>query len=202
MRLPANEQREVDARNRNIRFERSRAQVDAKASIRHEIALLAPEGCVGLEAGVDTGQFTERLWNTGRFSTFHAVDKWNDRAHSEAQYWAVCEKLMKYEEIRIWRLDTQMFSTLCPKDKFGFIYIDCYAHTGQDGGGVLEALWPLLQEGGIFAGDDYDELQWSDNFRTINEFAEQVGKRICVYDKHLTSDRPKHDNYASWYFTK
>jgi hypothetical protein len=176
--------------------------VDPGTSCRHEIALLAPENCIGLEVGVDTGQFTERLWNTGRFRAFHAVDKWDDLAHSEAQYWAAARKLMDYEEIRVWRMQAQLFGSLSPKEKFGFIYMDCYAHTGQDGGGVLDAMWPLLAEGGLFSGDDYDEQTWPDNWISVNEFAERVGRKVSTFDKHLNDDRPVYDTYPSWYFIK
>lgn len=202
MGLTSRERREIEARNRNIAREHTRGQVDSGTSTRHEIALLAPKGCIGLEAGVDTGQFTERLWNTGHFSSFEAVDKWDDIAHSEAQYWATCAKLMEYEGIRVWHMDAQRFSTLAPKEKFGFIYMDCYAHTAQDGGGVLEALWPLLSNGGLFAGDDYDSKQWPENFSAVGEFAKRVGRTINVFDQHLTNDRPIYDTYPSWYFTK
>lgn len=202
MTITARDRREIEARNRNIAREQARGEVDSGTSNRHEIALLAPKGCIGLEAGVDTGQFTERLWNTGHFSAFHAVDKWDDMAHSEMQYWAVCEKLMKYEKIRIWRMNAQRFSTLAPKEKFGFIYMDCYAHTAQDGGGVLETLWPLLAKGGLFAGDDYDQKRWPENFEAVGEFAARAGRTISVFDRHLTTERPKYDGYASWYFIK
>lgn len=35
------------------------------------------------------------------------------------------------------------------------IYIDGYAHTGQEGGKTLDDWWPKLKRGGIFAGHDY-----------------------------------------------
>lgn len=196
------ERREIEARNRNIQRERERSKVDPGTSTRHEIALLADKGCIGLECGVDTGQFSERLWNTGQFSSFHAVDKWDDIAHPEAQYWAAAEKLMPYEEIRVWRMTAQAFASMSQKAKFGFIYMDCYAHTAQDGGGVLDATWPLLADGGIFAGDDYDEQQWPDNYRTVNEFAERIGADINVFDQHCNDERPKYDGYASWWLRK
>jgi len=179
--------------------------VAAGTSCRHEIALLAPKGCVGVECGVDTGQFSERLWNTGQFSAFHSVDKWDDIAHPETQYWAACEKLIPYEGIRVWHMTAQQFAKIAgyANLKFGFIYMDCYAHTGQDSGGVLEAMWPLLEDGGVFAGDDYDEKQWPDNYRLANEFAERVGKAIYQFDEHLgDSDRPKYDTYPSWIIHK
>ena len=195
--------REIEARNKNRQHEITRGDVEAGNSSRHEIALLAPDGCVALEAGVDTGQFSERLWKTGRFSSLDAVDKWDDHAHSNDQYLAVCQKLMPYQEIRLWRMTAQHFSTMNPTEKYGFIYMDCYAHTGQDSGGVLDALWPLLAEGGIFAGDDYDSKQWPHTFAAANIFAESVGRTVHVFDQHCNDNpRPVYDTYPSWWIRK
>jgi len=194
--------REIAARNRLLQHERGRSKVDPRDSSRHEIALLAPEGCVGAELGVDTGQFSERLWNTNHFSSFHSVDKWDDHAHSEIQYWAVCEKLMPYKEIRVWRMPAQMFSTMIPDQSLGFVFMDCYAHTGQDDGGVLEAMWPKMQDGGVFAGDDYDAKTFPLTYAAANKFAERVGRELHVFTQHLENDRPKYDGFAGWYVFK
>ena len=204
MKRTSREQREIEARNKLVQGQRARSAVQTGTSVRHEIALLAPKGCVGVECGVDTGQFSERLWNTGQFRAFHSVDKWDDIAHPESQYWAACEKLITYEGVRIWRMTAQQFATIAGYAglQFGFIYMDCYAHTGQDDGGVLDAMWPLLEDGGLFAGDDYDAQKWPDNYRIVNEFAERVSRDVQVYSDHMDQDRPKYDGYPSWYFYK
>lgn len=194
--------REQAARERLVQYEFERVQVNPGESTRHRLALMAPEGSIGCECGVDTGQLSERFIQLNHFESFHCVDIWGDAAHPEPQYWAVCQKLMKYPEARIWRMTAQKFSELVPKEFFGFIYMDCYAHTGQDAGGVLEDMWECLQPGGLFAGDDYDEKQWPINFETVNKFAEKVGRKVEVFDEHLTQERPVYDTYASWYFHK
>lgn len=198
--MDARTRREIEARNRLYEYQRQRSDVEAGTSTRHEIAFLAPEGCIACECGVDTGQFSERLWNTGQFKALHSVDKWDDIAHPESQYWAACEKLMPYEGVKVWHMSAQRFAKVASHVgmKFGFIYMDCYAHTGQDGGGVLDAMWPLLEDGGLFAGDDYDEKQWPDNYRAVNEFVERHGLSLEVFDKHLNDERPKYDTYPSW----
>jgi hypothetical protein len=180
-----------------------RAAIEASEdSTRQDIGSLAPKGCVGLEVGVDTGQLSERFIKLNHFSSFHCVDKWDDHAHSREQYLAVAQKLLKYPEARVWRMTGQEFAMIVPDEMFGFIYIDCYAHTGQDSGEVLEALWPKLAYGGVFAGDDYDPRWWPKTVAAVDKFAERVDKQICIRDDFCESANIKQDGHPTWYFTK
>ncbi len=186
-----------------IDHEKKRARVDYGGNTRHEIALLSPPNCIGLEAGTDTGQLSERFLQLRHFSSFHSVDKWDDHAHSEKQYWAVAEKLMKYPESRVWRMTAQRFASMIPDEMFGFIYIDCYAHTGQDNGAVLEALWPKLQKGGIFSGDDYDRKSWRLTYDAVRQFCiKHTGAEPNVRDDFCRDARLAMDRHPSWWITK
>jgi hypothetical protein len=194
------EEAEVAAEERLFVSERQRGQLDPGGSTRHEIALLSPEGCIGAEIGVDTGQLSERFLKLDHFSSFHSVDKWDDREHSERQYWAVTEKLMSYPRSRVWRMTAQRWAKLVPDQMFGFIYIDCYAHTGQDKGEVLRELWPKLADGGIFSGDDYDQRVWPRTYQRVNEFAQRVG-RECNVNDHFGGEL-RVDGHPSWWMRK
>ena len=176
--------------------------MDPGVNTRHEIALLADWDCVGVEVGVDTGQLSERFLKLDHFSSFHSVDKWDDHAHSEKQYWAVAEKLMKYQRSHLWRMTAEKFASLCPDEMFGFVYIDCYAHTGQDGGAVLRAFWPKLKPGGIFSGDDYERRLWPKTFDAVNIFAASVGRDVSIYAEHVSTARIGQDKHPSWWFRK
>lgn len=169
---------------------------------RHHIALLAPLNSVGAEIGVSTGQLSERFLKLNHFSVFHSVDKWDDQAHSFAQYEGVKEKLKKYNESCVWRLTAQDFAEHIADGSLGFIYIDCYAHTGQDDGEVLRCMWPKLQAGGLFSGDDYDKRQWPKTYAAVNAFAASVGKTVMVKDDHIPNAKLATDRHASWYFYK
>lgn len=169
---------------------------------RENVALLSPEGCVGLEVGVDTGALSRRFLDLDHFSVFHSVDKWDDHAHSEYQYRAVSRVLMYYEESKVWRMTAQDFAAIIPNNSLGFIYIDCYAHTGQDSGEVLSALWPKLEEGGIFAGDDYDKTKWPRTYSAVNDFAASVGRTITVNDEFTGDATRTSDSYPTWWYRK
>lgn len=179
-----------------------RGQLDPGGSTRQDIALLSEKGCIGAEFGVDTGQLSERFLKLNHFSSFHSIDKWDDQAHSERQYWAVTEKLMNYPRSRVWRMTAQKFATLIPDEMFGFIYIDCYAHTGQNDGEVLKCLWPKLAPGGIFSGDDYDSLAWPKTVAAVDRFAELHRRSIHVHDDFIGSNDIRMDGHPSWHIVK
>jgi hypothetical protein len=172
------------------------------ANGREEVALLAPMGSVGAELGVDTGQLSRRFIELDHFKHFHCVDKWDDHAHSENQYTVVNERLSVYPEVSVWRMTAQEWLKTIPDSSFGFIYIDCYAHTGQDGGSVLEAAWPKLQEGGIFSGDDYDRKYWPKTYGAVNVFARRHGYAVNVRDDFCAKAKVRMDRHPTWWWRK
>ena len=192
----------IEAEEDLVLHEKRRGDLDPGESNRQEIALLSAPNCIGLEVGVDTGQLSERFLQLEHFSSFHSVDKWDDHAHSERQYWAASEKLMQYDRSRVWRMTAQRFSTLIPDNMFGFIYIDCYAHTGQDGGEVLELLWPKLRVGGIFAGDDYDKRAWRKTYDAVNKFCGEHDRDVNVSDGFCKGATIRQDGHPSWWIMK
>lgn len=169
---------------------------------REDVALLAPKGCIGVELGVDTGQLSRRFVELGHFSHFHAVDKWDDTAHSEDQYKVVLERLSHYSEVSVWRMTAQKWLETIQNGSLGFVYIDCYAHTGQDGGSVLEAAWPKLMDGGVFSGDDYDRKFWPKTFSAVNQFARKVGRDVSVRDDFCAKAKVRMDKHPTWWFRK
>jgi len=172
------------------------------ANGREDVALLSEKRCVGAELGVDTGQLTRRFLELAHFSKFHAVDKWDDIAHSEHQYKIVKERLSVYATVEVHRMTAQEWLKGIPDESLGFIYIDCYAHTGQDGGSVLEAAWPKLSIGGIFSGDDYDRKYWPKTFSAVNQFSKRVGRSVNVRDEFCAKAGPRMDRHPTWWWRK
>lgn len=58
-----------------------------------------------------------------------------------------------------------------PDDFFGLVYVDGYAHTGQNGGHTLELWWDKVAPGGLFAGHDYHADGYPGTFHNVNVFA-------------------------------
>ena len=75
---------------------------------------------------------------------------------------------------------------------FDFIYIDGYAHTGQDDGRTLNEWWPKVKKGGIFAGHDYSVQSWPKTVEQVNKFAANNNIEL-----QFTKE-----NFASWYCIK
>lgn len=75
---------------------------------------------------------------------------------------------------------------------FDFIYIDGYAHTGQDSGQTLDMWWPKLSNGGFFGGHDYHS-DWKPTIISVDNFCNKHNLKI-----QLTSE----ERYPSWYLFK
>lgn len=167
---------------------------------REEIVLLAPKGSIGAELGVDTGQLSKRFLDLNHLGVLHSVDKWDDHAHSRFQYLAVTRLLQGYSQSKVLRMTAKEYATLLPDASLGFIYIDCYAHTGQDNGEVLDVMWPKLKVGGIFSGDDYDEKAWPKTWAAVNKFAAEKERQVHVrgpFTAHTVQDQ-----HCSWWIRK
>ena len=87
---------------------------------------------------------------------------------------------------------------LFPDHYFDFIYVDGYAHTGEEGGETIVKWFKKLKVGGIYAGDDYHEdwplVKWA-----VNEFIYHVGLELFVTD--ITEDEG-FSKYPSWFCIK
>jgi hypothetical protein len=169
---------------------------------RQHLALMAPEGSIGAELGVAKGRLTLRIMQLNHFGAFHAVDKWNDH-HNEAEYEGVVDLLAGFEKLDIHRMGAKEWLDTVPDSSLGFVYIDCYANNGQENGSILEAAWPKVIEGGLFAGDDYD-VNYQTNVRAVDAFAAEVDRKVCIYDDHIKNGLTKSvfDRSKSWYFRK
>ena len=75
---------------------------------------------------------------------------------------------------------------------FDFIYIDGYAHTGQNNGSTLYDWYSKVKNGGIFSGHDYDK-RWPKTINTVNDFIHKFNLKL-----NLIQDSP----YSSWYVIK
>jgi hypothetical protein len=79
-----------------------------------------------------------------------------------------------------------------------FVYVDGYAHTGEDGGRTLVDWFRKLKVGGIFAGDDYHD-DWPLTKWAVNHLAHLLSVEVSLTDR--PSDDPN-SQYPSWFFRK
>ena len=145
---------------------------------------------IGIELGVAGGRFSVKLNNKHSFKKFYCVDKWNDK-HNIKEYYDALHRLNK-DNIYVLRMSFEEAHTLFEDNFFDFIYIDGYAHTGQDSGVTINSWYNKLKKGGVYAGQDYNIEEWPKNVEHINNFLTQIDKK-----PNLTTEA-----WASWWIKK
>jgi len=155
---------------------------------------------MGLELGVATGYFSNALLSVGNFARLYSIDAWSDH-HDTAEYLRCINLLAKHANrsvvMRMFFADALLHF---PDGFFDFIYVDAYAHTGQQDGRLLSDWYPKLRSGGLFAGHDYDPAAWPQTVVAVDRFAAAIGKRLEFVPGASTGFAE--DIYASWYFYK
>jgi len=168
---------------------------------RADLATLVPEGGIAIEVGVAKGLFSLALLERGpQIGHLYSVDRWSDH-HNVAEYFKACQILRtQSERSTVLRASFEEALPLFAAASIDFIYIDAYAHTGQENGRILYQWWPKLKEGGIFAGHDYDPA-WPATIQAVDAFAEAHQIGIAIIPGDAQADR-KTERYASWWCRK
>jgi len=150
---------------------------------------------VGVELGVANGWFSDRILRFSNLNKLYSIDMWaGDRGHDFHQYNKALELLSIHgERSAVVRAKFQEIVNQFDDGYFDFIYIDGYAHTGQDSGKTLDDWWPKLKKGGLFSGHDYSYSRWPDTFNKVNEFLNKEDLKLMGVTK---------DKDPSWYLRK
>jgi len=164
---------------------------------RIELAQYIPVNGIAAELGVGAGDFSIEILKANKlFKVLYSIDRWaGDRKHDEAEYKSAFKLIQEVSPGRsiVLRASFIEAAEYFGDESFDFIYIDGYAHTGQENGDTLRQWWPLLKKGGIFAGHDYHP-QFTKNIEAVN----QVIKTELKRDFQLTLA----DRFPSWYLVK
>uniref|UniRef100_A0A7S4K8D8 Methyltransferase domain-containing protein n=1 Tax=Guillardia theta TaxID=55529 RepID=A0A7S4K8D8_GUITH len=152
-------------------------------------------GSRAIELGVASGKFSFELLQTRNISYLFSVDSWDDeqRDHFIDEYFATLQYLAPFcHKNMVLRMTFEHASSFFPNGFFDFVYIDGYAHNGQENGNTLKEWYGKVRGGGILAGHDYDLKEWPLTYHHVNKFANENGLRI-----HLTDACD--DVYRSWF---
>ncbi|MDD4109935.1 MAG: class I SAM-dependent methyltransferase [Clostridia bacterium] len=161
---------------------------------RKELVNIIPPDSICAELGVAAGDFSYYIITNSKLAMLYSIDMWaGDRGHTDDQYKEAIKKLMPYAHrnnmIRL-KFDTAL--DLFPDHHFDFIYVDGYAHTGQDNGKTLYDWWKKVKPGGVFAGHDYNEC-FPLMVQSMDEF---------IKTNNLTLNIINEKPYTSWYIIK
>ena len=162
---------------------------------RKNLPDLLQNNSIGIELGVAAASYTKVLYDSKKFKTLYGIDMWNSRGHTDDEMkWA--KKLVP--NVKIMHGTFEQFVNKFEDNFFDFIYIDGYAHTGQDDGKTLYDWWPKLKVGGIFSGHDYCK-QYGETIKRVDAFYNKNIDNIVPWSLNVTNDV---DNFPSWYFYK
>ncbi len=153
---------------------------------------------VGIELGVAAGSFSERMVSSGKFLKVFGVDTYDDYYHHVGEYREALWSVGLLENYSLLRMSFEEAHQLFDDDTFDFIYVDGFAHTGQEGGQTLADWWPKLKVGGVMAGDDYHP-DWPLVMWAVNEMVEQLGTELRVTEVVGTTS---YNRYPSWFVIK
>lgn len=166
---------------------------------RHDVVqLLPPAPAIGIELGVAEGFFSSRMVSSGRFSTFFGVDVYGD-AHNTEEYKRALRRVGLTSSFKLLRMRFDEALDLFPDEYFDFVYVDGYAHGGEEGGETIFSWFRKLKVGGVIAGDDYHP-DWPLVVWAVNEFVHQVGGEL-VLTGQTEPDNP-YCRYPTWAVTK
>lgn len=166
-------------------------------NLRSDIVRLIKPGGIGIELGVARGEFSEVLLEKSNLAFLYSVDMWaGDRRHDTEQYKQALKRLDKYRTRNsCLRMRFNEAVSLFPNNYFDFIYVDGYAHTGQEDGRTFEDWWTKLKPGGLFAGDDYAP-RWPKVMEAVNRFAKSKKLELMLLEP--TQQVNNYSSYPTW----
>ena len=146
----------------------------------------------GVELGVAQGYFSQSLLENSKLKILFSIDRWTDH-HDYDEYLVTKERLSKYNERSvILKLPFEEAAKLFNDEIFDFIYIDGYAHTGQDKGQTLKEWWSKLKIGGVFAGHDYC-IKYQETVKQVDKFVKRNNLKLYLIQEKAN---------PSWYCKK
>lgn len=148
---------------------------------------------IGIELGVAKGLFSEYLAKSGKFSLFFGVDEYSDK-HDTKEYKSALRRIGILQNYKLLRMKFDEAIDLFDKRFFDFIYLDGYAHSGEEGGATLFEWYSKLKVGGVMAGHDYHE-DWPLVMWAVNDFISKVGGTLFLTEEI-------DEKYPSWFFIK
>ena len=157
---------------------------------RLDLALCVPNGGLFVELGVARGAFAGQLVATNSAMRYLGIDRWSDHHNEDEKQLAISR--LKNSSSRLIHSTFEDAAATVPDESCDVVYVDGYAHTGQENGKTLEIWWGKVKRGGMLAGHDYHS-DWEHTIKAVNRFAGMRGLEI-----HIIPEVP----YPSWFLKK
>ena len=150
---------------------------------------------VGIELGVAKGEFSKKMINSGKFKFYYGVDKYSDH-HDSKEYLETLKNVGFEKNFILLRTSFESALNLFEDNYFDFVYVDGYAHGGQEGGKTLCDWIKKVKIGGIICGDDYDQ-KFPLTVSAVDHLAENTNNQLFITNKDLYN-KEEHKHFASW----
>jgi Methyltransferase domain len=162
------------------------------------VRLLSGDENFGVELGIAEGIYSGRMVESGRFETYIGIDMYAD-GHDVGQYKrALAHVGLNIPGYKLLRMKFDEALDLFDDESLDFVYVDGYAHTGEEGGATIFQWYRKLKVGGLIAGDDYHR-DWPLVIEAVDEFVMQTGGKLMVTE--LVEDT-NFNQYPSWAMKK
>ncbi|MEQ9693700.1 class I SAM-dependent methyltransferase [Shimia sp. SDUM112013] len=162
---------------------------------RKELPLfLERDGLIGIELGVAGGWYSKRLRETGLFSELYGVDLYGDH-HDTKEYISALKNIGMGANYWLLRMSFEDALDAFPDEYFDYVYIDGYAHTGEERGKTMYDWYAKVKTGGMIAGHDYHS-KWPLVQISVDTFADALGQPVMR--TALSKKRDPQDKFPSW----
>ena len=172
-----------------------------KVKSRYDFPILldAIDAKVGIELGVDRGDFSNHLIeNYKGWEMLYGVDEYVERfgasgdfARDEKMYLETLNRFSSKENYSLMKMTFSAAVEKFPDEFFDFIFIDGNSKNGQEKGTTFNDWWPKLKVGGVFAGRAYCRRRYPRTFKNIRKFRQKMDH--CSSSIYLVDDPKKTD---------
>ena len=151
-----------------------------KFNSRHDVVKLVKSAGIGIELGTAGGDFSRRVLENSDLEYLYTVDMFDPDG---GRYRTAVQNLMSFKNrSSIIKMKFSEAADVFEYQYFDWVYIDGFAHTGQENGQTFNDWWPKVKPGGVFSGDDYNQVHWPLVVENLNIFAERKKQDIYVID--------------------
>jgi hypothetical protein len=166
--------------------------------IANRVELAKQFSGVGVELGVARGVYSEAILREGKVSRLWSIDRWSDH-HDLHEYFHAAKRLARIGRGRssVLRCTFDEALPLFADASLDFVYVDGYAHTGQESGHTLCSWWPKVKPGGIMAGHDFHP-KYQATVDAVQAFCRENRLSLNLTCAHMENS----DEYRSWWVVK
>ena len=153
------------------------------------------DNLIGIELGVAKGTFSKKMLESNKFKFYYGVDKYSDH-HNSKEYLHALKNIGINKSFHLLRTSFESALSIFEDNYFDFVYVDGYAHGGQEGGKTLCDWIKKVKVGGIICGDDYDS-KFPLTIKAVNYLAQNTNNQIYLTNKDFVYENQR-KHFASW----